>query len=261
MGMAFDPLFGASSDDWFPSPAHVMRRAAILDLVAPLPAGRLLEMGCGAGRMLVEWARLGHSGEAVDLDATARKLAGRSVKEFEIPFTVSDAATGTEFDYLVATEVLEHVERPAELLKSWTSKLRDGGIALLTVPAFPHLWGKSDEWAGHVQRFEPDQFRAMVELAGLQIIDLRLYGYPLGNILRHAGNVASATKMRNRRSGQLSRDDATFASGHDRSVETRLAPLMRSLAGRMVLSTACKLQRSFPNRGHGLVVLARKAAA
>lgn len=258
---AYDPLFGASSAQWFPSPAHVMRRAAILDMFGRFPAGRLLEMGCGAGRMLVDWSKLGHSGEAVDIDPTARTLAQQCVDEFAIDFAVRETPRSDGFDYLVTTEVLEHVEEPARLLNEWAAKVRDGGVVLITVPAFKRLWGKSDEWAGHVQRFEPEEFRAIVEEAGLEILDVRLYGFPIGNFIRRAGNFASAMKIKRRGARPLSREDATFASGHDRSAERRLAPLLRSWPARATLSAACAIQRRFPRRGHGLIVLARKSAA
>ena len=238
-----------------------MRRAAILDMFSRYPAGNLLEMGCGAGRMLVEWSMLGHRGEAVDLDPTARRLAQECVDDFGLDFAIGEAPAADCFDYLVATEVLEHVEEPGELLQAWSLKLNDGGLALFTVPAFQRLWGKSDEWAGHVQRFEPYEFRRLIEGAGLEIIEMRLYGYPLGNVIRIAGNMTSALKMRRGSSSALSREDATLASGYDRSVERKLAPLMRSAPARAALNAACALQRLFPLRGHGLIVLARKVRA
>lgn len=252
-----DPLFGAlMNDGWFPSPAHIMRRAAILDAFERYPPGILLEMGCGAGRMLVEWGRLGHRGLAVDLDPTARELAARCADEFGVHFKISHQPDPGWFDYLVATEVLEHVENPVATLKAWVDHLRDGGVALLTVPAFNHLWGKSDEWAGHVRRFEPEELRQIVEDAGLQVQSIRLYGYPLGNLLRLIGNFASALKMR-RRGRDIHRAAATFASGHDRSIENKVAPLLRSPIGRLTLRLGIELQRRF-NKGHGLIVVARK---
>lgn len=259
----FDPLFGAlPNDEWFPSPAHVMRRAIILDIFEVLPPGRLLEMGCGAGRMLADWGRLGHFGQAVDLDPTARALAERCTKVFSLDFKVNDRPDGDEvFDYLVATEVLEHVEDPSAVLKDWLGWLKEGGILLATVPAFQHYWSRSDEWAGHVQRFEPDQFRKLIEAVGLEVLEQRLYGYPLGNLIRMAGNITSAMKMRIRMDNNLDRQGATFASGHDRSIEKRLSPLMRSLPGRLTLKLASSLQRRYPSRGHGMVLLARKPAS
>lgn len=256
MSGRFDPLFGALvGEDWFPSPAHVMRRAAITDAFSKYPPGKLIEMGCGAGRMLADWHNMGHVGRAVDLDATARALATQCVEAFHLNFEVSDRAGRGPYDYLVATEVLEHIEDPATTLNSWLSTLSDDGVVVLTVPAFRKLWATSDEWAGHVTRFEPHEFRHLVESAGLHVEHMRLYGFPIGNALRIVGNFTSGLKVRQRRE-PVDRDHATLASGHDRSFEKRVAPLMRSPFGRLILRAGIALQRRF-NRGHGLIVVAR----
>lgn len=262
-----DPLFGAVLDDgWFPSPAHVLRRAAVLEAVRSLPPGRLLEMGCGAGRFLADWQALGHHGHAADLDPTARALAHRCAQAFGADFEVTDAPPAGEeksFDYLVATEVLEHIEDPLAALKAWSAFLKDDGVLVATVPAFARLWGRSDEWAGHVQRFEPDAFRSLVEAAGFEVSSLTLYGYPVGNVIRIAGNAASAWKMRQQRARGLDRHAATLSSGRDRSVEAKLKWLFRSPLGRAVLRLGIASQRAFGRRGkgHGLVLIARKRPA
>lgn len=256
--ISFDPLLGATADDgWFPSPAHILRRAAILEMFAQFPPGRLVEMGCGAGRLLVDWHRLGHSGKAVEPDAAARQMASAMARRFSTGFTVNESADAEQFDYLVSTEVLEHLDDPEAVLRDWLRSLKPGGIALITVPAFRRYWGASDEWAGHVQRFEPEEFCQLLNNAGLQIIRSQLFGFPIGNWLRVLGNVTSAWRMRNRAS-DLDRQSATFASGRDRTVERRIAPLMRSAPMRTLLRLAIATQSRF-NRGHGLIVVARKA--
>lgn len=266
MESSLDPLFGAVMDDgWFPSPAHVLRRAVVLDAVRDLPPGRLLEMGCGAGRFLADWHELGHHGHAADLDPTARALAGRCARKFGANFTVADAPPPGEekgFDYLVATEVLEHIDDPLAALRSWAAYLKDGGMLVATVPAFARLWGRSDEWAGHVQRFEPAAFRSLVEAAGFEVLSSTLYGYPVGNIIRVAGNAASGWKMRQRRAPEMDRHAATLSSGRDRSIEARMKWLFRSPLGRAVLRLGISTQRFYGRRGkgHGLIVVARKAA-
>lgn len=260
MKQQVDPLFGAVlAGGWFPSPAHIMRRAAILDEFSAYPPGKLLEMGCGAGRLLADWSKLGHSGEAVDLDAEARQLAQQCVTTFGADFAVGATPADDNYDYLVATEVLEHIDDPQAALTAWAEHLRPGGTLLCTVPAFARLWGASDEWAGHVQRFEPDAFRRMVANAGFDMVESRLYGFPIGNLLRTLGNAASARKMRQRKA-ELSRVEATLASGRDRSIERKVAPVMRSLPGRAVLKLAIGMQR-LSNRGHGLLVIAKKRGA
>ncbi|MEP3050496.1 MAG: class I SAM-dependent methyltransferase [Erythrobacter sp.] len=252
-----DPLFGALRDDgWFPSPAHIIRRAALLDAIADWNPGKLLEMGCGAGRLLVDWDRLGHHGQAVEPDDQSRALAQECTSHFNLNFEVVPGATINDADYIVSTEVLEHVEEPAAVIQDWTQYLKPGGLFLATVPAFQKKWGASDEWAGHVQRFEPQQFRALLESAGMTVTMLDVYGGPIGDVLRVAGNQASKRKMQARTS-QPSRDDATFASGRDRSIENRIAPILRSPPGRLLMHTAIAAHRHLPG-GHGLLAIARK---
>jgi SAM-dependent methyltransferase len=256
-GITVDPLLGALGDDgWFPSPAHIIRRAALLDAVGRWPRGTMLEMGCGAGRLLADWDRLGFTGQAVEPDAASRAMARSCAERFAPHFEVVERATLRGADCMVSTEVLEHVEDPEATVREWIANLREGGLFLATVPAFKAKWGASDEWAGHVQRFEPQEFRAILERAGLCVISVEVYGGLLGDLIRIAGNEASRRKMA-ARSAQPSREEATFASGRDRSIENRLAPLLRSMPGRAAMHAAIAAQKWLPG-GHGLIAIARK---
>ena len=260
----FDPLYGALTDDrrWFPSPAHILRRAALLDACAELPPGRLLDLGCGAGRLLVDWHRRGHSGWGVDADPDARHLARQCVEAFGANFTIAATPPPAEveqFDYLTIIEVLEHLPDPLEQLHAWLPHLREGGIAIASVPVFMRLWGKSDEWAGHVQRFEPDAFAGLMQRVGLQVLTTRLYGYPLANITRIAGNLSSAFKMLCR-SDATDREAATMASGRDRTTESMLRRLLLAKPAATVLRMGVAAQRRewSDRRGIGIIAIARK---
>lgn len=264
MATRFDPLFGALADDsdWFPSPAHILRRAAILDLIGDHRPGRFLDIGCGAGRWLVDWSRLGHTGTGVEPDDRSRELARKCVAEFDAGFDLVaaiDRTTHSSYDYLSAIEVLEHIDDPLGNLTEWGKSLKPGGWLIASVPAFRRLWGASDEWAGHVQRFEPEDFRALVEAAGFTVETCRLYGYPVGNLTRVLGNYASDLKRRRRRSEDNDRVAATLASGRDRSIEAKLRPLLMSLPTAWVLRLGIALQRRSGRSGIGIIVLARRA--
>lgn len=258
----FDSLYGALFDDqrWFPSPAHLLRRSALLDVFAGYPPGRLLDAGCGAGRLLVDWDRLGHSGWGIDIDAEARALAQACVAAFDADFQVAaEPPPDTRFDYLTAIEVLEHLPDPLTDLRLWLKHLKSGGVVVASVPAFHHLWGKSDEWAGHVQRFEPDEFARLMEAAGLRVLSTQLWGYPLASLTRHAGSIAARFKMHRRGRG-MDRASATRASGHDRSIESMLRKILLTSGFAAVLRAGIDLQRRHAarNRGVGVIVVARK---
>jgi len=255
--VAIDPLFGAIGDDgWFPSPAHVIRRAALLKTVGAWQRGTLLEMGCGAGRLLADWQSLSFAGQAVEPDEQSRAMAARCAATFAPDFDVVASPSVSEVDYIISTEVLEHVENPLQTVREWMVHLKTGGLFLATVPAFGAKWGASDEWAGHVQRFEPEAFARLLEDAGLCVISVDVYGGLLSDVLRIAGNEASRRKMAARET-QPSRENATFASGRERSIEKRMAPFLRSLPGRALMHTVIATQNWLPG-GHGLIAVARK---
>lgn len=266
MAQRYHPVFGALIDDseWAPSPAHVMRRAAIMELMAGFEPGRLVDMGCGAGRLLIDWSERGYSGTGIEPDVQSRALAQECVTAFDARFILREATAPEDvgcYDYLTAVEVLEHLEDPLGALTEWRTCLRPGGVLIASVPAFRRLWGASDVWAGHVQRFEPETFGRLVERAGFELITSRLYGYPIANLTRFAGNLASGLKRRRRSHEENERDNATFASGRDRSVEKRLSPLLLSGVSAYVLKMGISLQRRFSDRGIGVVVVARNPSS
>lgn len=266
MADRFDPLFGAlvEGSGWFPSPAHVMRRAAILEMIRDCAPGRLLDIGCGAGRWLVDWHRLGHTGLAVEPDAASRALARDCAERFGARFEISGVFNEAEpesYDYMTAFEVLEHIEDPLAALREWSTRLKPGGVLVASVPAFRRLWGRSDEWAGHVQRFEPEQFRTLVEAAGYVVEDCRVYGFPVARITRMFGNIASWLKQRGRSAADNERVAATLASGRDRSAETKLGPLLSSPFAAAALRLGVALQRRFRSWGIGVIIRARKLPA
>ena len=260
----YEKTFGAlvEEDEWFPSPAHLLRRAALLDEFSRFIGGNLLDIGCGAGRLLIDWHKLGHSGYGVDLDDGARELSQNCVNAFDAPFRIAKYPPNTNeetFDYLTIIEVLEHLEDPAEALGNWSKHLKKGGVLMASVPAYQSKWGASDEWAGHVQRFEPDDFRKLIESAGFQVETVRLYGFPLGNLTRILGNLTSKMKMRKRKT-ELDRVGATLASGRDRSIENKVGKTLRNPLSAAVLKTGIMIQRLFARNemGIGVIVVARK---
>lgn len=245
MKARYDPLYGAlvDSDRWFPSPAHLLRRAALLEAFVGYPPGRLLDAECGAGRLLIDWARLGHTGWGVDPDARAREFASNCVREFGVSFQIgAQPPDGERFDYLSMIEVLEHLTEPVEELQRWLTCLKPGGIIIASVPAFRRLWSKSDEWAGHVQRFEPHEFERLLETAGLTVLSTHLYGFPLASLTRHASSIAARIKIR-RRERATDQQTATLASGHDRSAELSVRRILQTRAFATVLDLGIRLQR------------------
>lgn len=72
------------------------------------------------------------------------------------------------FDFVLATDVVEHVDDDAAALREIARVLKDRGKALVAVPAFPSLWGLQDIVAQHKRRYRMQQLLIKMRKAGLE---------------------------------------------------------------------------------------------
>ena len=72
------------------------------------------------------------------------------------------------FQLVLATDVIEHVDDDALALREIARVLAPGGKALITVPAFPALWGLQDEQAHHKRRYRLRPLAARIAASGLK---------------------------------------------------------------------------------------------
>jgi len=72
------------------------------------------------------------------------------------------------YNVLVAMDVLEHLEDDSSALREWASRLLPGGLAFITVPAFPVLWSYHDEILKHKRRYTKGSLIQIARQAGLE---------------------------------------------------------------------------------------------
>jgi SAM-dependent methyltransferase len=125
-------------------------------LAARLPRdGRILEVGCGTGGLLVAAARSGRWVEGVDIASRWLVVARRRLTDhgLSLPLAAAEAERlpwpGRTFDAVVADSLLEHLDDPARAFREWARVLRPGGELVVwspnrfTLTTDPHLglWG------------------------------------------------------------------------------------------------------------------------
>lgn len=125
------------------------RYIKIAEQLAKLPAGsRVLEVGCGAGHILATLAKHlpQHSYVGVEFSDAAVACVNNGASERDRKNIVAYVADGTlplasqfgnDFDAVIISEVLEHVERPWEVLENTEACVKKGGRVLITVPFGP----------------------------------------------------------------------------------------------------------------------------
>src|ERR1043165_5225317 len=165
------------------------------ELIPPhLQAGsRLLEIGCGAGNLLLQAAVRDSYPVALDLSMQAltfvrsRLEAAKSSNESPSDFICTQAIgeclpfVDRSFDCILLSEVIEHLEAPQISIREAVRVLRSGGRLLITTPNYRSFWpvmewtvdrlNMAPKMAGeqHISRFYPSSLQKMLTELGLTI--------------------------------------------------------------------------------------------
>lgn len=83
------------------------------------------------------------------------------------------------YDFILATDIIEHVDDDALALRETRRVLVPGGRVLITVPAFQSLWGLQDERSFHKRRYRLRPLLQIVQAAGLQPVRYHYFNYLL----------------------------------------------------------------------------------
>jgi len=132
---------------------------------------RILDYGCGWGTFLfslphdpkLELFCFDISSKATEMLSKAAKFAGYSVEV--VPDVSNPAVLPGDFDVILCSHVLEHVEADNRLLDVLSKSLKHGGVLLVNVPV-------NEEVADprHVRQYDEGSLRQKMISAGLSAI-------------------------------------------------------------------------------------------
>jgi SAM-dependent methyltransferase len=174
---------------------HGGKLTMIDQLIRPhLSAGsRVLEIGCGAGNLLLQATVAGSYPLALDLSMQALTFVRSRLEEAQ---SGPDAPAGyaltqaigeslpladESLDCVLLSEVIEHLEAPQHSIREAARVLRPGGRLLITTPNYRSFWpvmewlvdrlNMAPKMAGeqHVSRFHPSSLNRMLRELALEI--------------------------------------------------------------------------------------------
>ena len=190
-------------DRWFEGDEHavallraearikVRYTLAVLERLGIGPGARVLDVACGAGLVAFPVAERGYRVRGLDLAQGAIATARRRTPEgLDATFAVADAyATGEPagaYDAVLLLDMLEHVERPGDVLREAARVVRPGGAVVFhTFNRTPEAWllaihgmkVVARDTPEHVHVYglfiRPSELRAMAAEAGLDVRDVR----------------------------------------------------------------------------------------
>lgn len=108
-------------------------------LAKAIPAGgNILDVGCGNGVISRHLGQFGYNVLGIDISDKTIAVAKSKNKLPNVRFEVISAedliAQGKQFDAVICSEVLEHLNQPEILLKTLYRSLKDEGTLVVTVP-------------------------------------------------------------------------------------------------------------------------------
>lgn len=240
---ALPPLPANASLRW-----HVVRKH-----VAALAPRNILELGAGQGAVGTRLAGVADAYVGVEPDPTSRSVAvSRLPQSARLVDSTDELGSDETFDLACAFEVLEHIEDDVAALSAWVGHLRPGGHVLVSVPADPDRYSSADELAGHFRRYRPADLAALFEAAGLEVVDIRHYGFPLGIALEMGRNTIARRKLA---AESTPADLAARTAGSGRLLQP---PAWAGSAIWTATAPFRVVEDRFPDRGPGLVGLARR---
>ncbi len=141
---------------------NVLRLQVVEKLLAdPMGQPRLLDLGCGDGRVGERLSRLGYRVTGMDVSEQAlAEAAERGITPLKGDVSSEIPVQAGNFDVVFAGEIIEHLFDTRAFLAEVRRVLKPGGKLVLTTPNLAHL---------------PDRFRLLLGRAPMQVQPLHPY--------------------------------------------------------------------------------------
>ncbi|RJQ38902.1 class I SAM-dependent methyltransferase [Candidatus Microgenomates bacterium] len=145
----------------------------------------ILDIGCGAGTISLYLANRGNKVLGIDISKNAIEKCKKSANflklnnvKFEKVNFPTDVPVG-KFDFIICSEVIEHLKNDELALKKIFSILNSGGVAIISTPSINaplFRWGLASEFdnrVGHLRRYSLIELVRKCENAGFKVLETR----------------------------------------------------------------------------------------
>jgi 2-polyprenyl-3-methyl-5-hydroxy-6-metoxy-1,4-benzoquinol methylase len=135
------------------------------------PSRTIYDIGCGVGN---NCDVLASYGRVVGVDVNPQSFEYCSKRNYaDLVLCSAEKLEGIPdgaADIVIAMDVLEHLDDDRAALAEFLRILKPSGHLILTVPAFPSLWGLQDELSQHRRRYRMRPLTRLVKEAGFFLL-------------------------------------------------------------------------------------------
>jgi SAM-dependent methyltransferase len=171
------------------NPAQKYRRRLIFDALQLSSGARVLDIGSGQGDFAAETLSRYRGVDLLGLDISERGISAASRKVPTAKFLQHDLTTAGDAGpyrgwatHAVCSEVLEHLDDPAQLLHNAAEYMGDDCRLVTTVPGGP--MSAFDRHIGHRRHFAPNDLSRLLASVGFEVELATGAGLPFFNLYR-----------------------------------------------------------------------------
>ncbi len=174
---------------------HMGKLQSVLSVIEGDPK-KILDIGCASGWFLSNIGKKYPRAKCHGVDIYDKAIEFGEKKYPKITFKVSDAHKipyrAGEFDLIICTEVMEHVEDPLTVLKEMRRLLSKNGQAVIELDSgsllFSVVWylwrlGQGNVWNhSHLHSFNIEKLEKLIRKSGLKVEFRRKFNYGMAMI-------------------------------------------------------------------------------
>lgn len=159
------------------------RAEAIYRILKKHNIHRVLDVGCGLGKVTVYLAEKGLDIIGIDISPRMIDLAKKKAREHQVSIDFQAAElnqflTTKQFDGVLFAGVLEHIENEEQMMRDAQRVLKESGkIIIFDIPLFPWLYHPRDRRVGHLRRYTKSMILNKLTAQGYTNIQLTPYNF------------------------------------------------------------------------------------
>jgi SAM-dependent methyltransferase len=191
------------TDNWW----FVSRRRYLLDVLRNAPKeSKILDIGCSSGIFLKDLEGLGFKREhlyGIDISEKAIENCKNNGIQNAFVMDAQNISLTENFDIIVASDCLEHLENDTKAIRNWYGLLKTGGAIYVFVPAFQSLWSNHDEVNMHFRRYSSKELRGKLVNEKLTIQKASYWNFSLFIPLYFFRKIDAVLSRNKKKEGQI----------------------------------------------------------
>jgi len=182
-------------DYWRKMAAPRFRMATFLKILDSNEFSSVVDLGCGSGEVLYEIQKNVPGIHLCGIDLSSEQIQSNQNRDTSIewhsmdldkPFS-SPPKIEKRYDFVLASEIIEHVQNPLVFLKNALTLARPGVGRLLLSTQSGRVW-ETEKRVGHQRHFSRNEMKNLLGEAGWKPLKIWNAGFPFHDLSKWAAN-------------------------------------------------------------------------